>query len=297
MYGRLLTLVSLSVCLLLASPALAADSEATAKPSARFDKVWVDYDVTQEGKFGMLIHLKFTVYEMKGVDSYARITYLDEDNEYLKDNNKSFYTTGGDVATFKSLKPGYEPTDYNDLQMFMPYTELDLSAGKYSLQMDIDLIYESGELIQHMAYKDFEYTKGGTSPSTSNITAKYDKAWVEYDVTEKGIRGMRIHTKFTVSGMKGVDGDIRIYFQRSDGTSLKSADGQFESKLGNVAAFIDIKPAYDPAEYGDLSVFMPYNEFHLGPGNYDLKMDIDLIDSEGTLIQHLGFYDFNYSKK
>jgi hypothetical protein len=273
---------------------------ASAKPNARFDKIWVDYDVTEEGKLGMRIHLKFTVYEMKGMSSYIRIMYMDEDNQKLKDNNKSFYTTGGDVATFRSLKPGYEPTDYDDLTLFMPYSELDLIAGKYNLQMDVDLTYEDGELIQHLAFKDFEYTKsgGGSNNSpTSNIKATYDKTWVEYDITENGKLGMRIHTKFSVTGMKGIDGDVRIYFQKSDGTSLKSTDGQFESKLGNVAAFIDIKPGYDPAEYSDLKVFMPYNEFHLGPGNYNLKMDLDLIDGEGNMIQHLGFHEFDYWKK
>ena len=281
--------------------AVSSTLAAAVKPNARFDKVWVDYDVSEEGKYGMRIHLKFTVYEMKGVSSYVRITYLDSDNQSLKDNNKSFYTKAGDVATFRSLKPAYEPTDYDDLALFMPYSELDLIPGKYNLQMDLDLIYEDGELIQHLGFKDFEYTKSGSGGSenspSSNISARYDKTWVDYDITEGGRLGMRIHTKFSVSGMKGVDGDLRIYFQKSDGTSLKSTDGQFESKLGNVAAFVDLKPAYDPAEYNDLAVFVPYNEFHLGPGKYTLKMDVDLIDGQGNLLQHLGFLDFDYWKK
>jgi len=271
------------------------------KPSARFDKAWVDYDITQGGIKGMNIHVKFAVYELKGVDTQIRIKFQDSQGNDLKDSNKSFYTENGNVAVFSDLKPGYDATEYNDLQIFMPYAEFDITrAGKYNLKMDIDLIYENGTFIQHLGYHEFEYSRGGTTtnntPSTSNITAKFDSVWIDYNVTEKGQLGMRIHTKFSVTNMKAQDGSIRIYFQKADGTSLKSSDGNFESELGNVAAFNDIKPGYDVTDYKDLATFMPYSEFHLGVGKHDLKMDIDLIDDDGTLIQHLTFYEFVYTK-
>jgi hypothetical protein len=272
-------------------------------PSAKFDRAWVDYGVTQGGKLGMTIHTKFTVYELKGVDTQVRIKFQDSQGNDLKDNNKSFYTENGNVAVFGDLKPGYDPAEYSDFQVFMPYSELDITrVGKYNLKMDIDLIYENGTLIQHMSFYEFEYSRNEpasttTTPASNNsITATFDSVWIDYNVTEKGELGMRIHTKFSVSNMKSQDGSLRIYFQKSDGTSLKSSDGNFESKLGNVAAFNDIKPGYDVTDYKDLATFMPYSELHLGPGKYNLKMDIDLINDDGELIKHLTFYDFTYTK-
>lgn len=293
----------LAACLYLTPISVLATGPTTVfKPNARFDRAWVDYGVTQSGKLGMNIHLKFSVYELKGVDTQVRIKFQDSQGNDLKDTNKSFYTENGNVAVFSDLRPGYDSTDYNDLQIFMPYSEFDITrSGKYNLKMDIDLIYESGVLIQHMSYYDFEYSRGETTSTNSTtssgeITARFDSVWIDYNVTEKGQYGMRIHTKFSVDNMKNMDGSLRIYFQKSDGTSLKSSDGNFESTLGNVAAFNDIRPGYDITDYKDLATFMPYSELHLGPGKHNLKLDIDLIDDEGNLLQHLTFYEFVYTK-
>ena len=42
-----------------------------AAPRATFEKLWVDYDITEDGVKGMRIHVKFSVYEMKGIDGYV----------------------------------------------------------------------------------------------------------------------------------------------------------------------------------------------------------------------------------
>ncbi len=45
------------------------------KPYATFDSIWVDYDITENDMFGMRIHLKFSCYEMKDIDSYVAIYF------------------------------------------------------------------------------------------------------------------------------------------------------------------------------------------------------------------------------
>jgi hypothetical protein len=295
-------LLPLAFCfLLLPIATLAATSSHVVKPSAKFDREWIDYGVTRNGQLGMLIHLKFTVYELKGVDSQVRIKFQDSQSNDLKDTNKSFYTENGNVAVFDDLKPGYEPTDYNDLQIFMPYSELDITrAGKYNLKMDVDLIYEDGTFIEHLTYYDFEYTRSApTSGNTDNpagVTAKFDSVWIDYNVTQGGQLGMRIHNKFTVYSMKGINGAVRMRFEKADGTFLKSTDGSFEDNDGEVAANEEIKPGYEPTVYNDLDTFMPYSELHLGPGKYNLKMDVDLVDGSGGLIAHMTYYDLVYTK-
>ena len=55
------------------------------------------------------------------------------------------------------MKPAYDKAVYDDLQIFMPYDELDLPRGKYNLKMDVDLAYDDDELIQHLNFYDFQY--------------------------------------------------------------------------------------------------------------------------------------------
>lgn len=145
-------------------------------PDVIVDSFWVNKDQLQEGKRGMLVHLKFTVYGMKEIDCAIAIYFLSGYEKPLKDKNQKFYTKGGDVATYSYLKPKHDETVYNDLQLFMPYDELDLDPGSYKLKMDIDLNYDDGTRLQHLRYYDFNYTQPGSSSKTISTTTVTDVA-------------------------------------------------------------------------------------------------------------------------
>ena len=157
----------------------------SAAPSAKFERIWVDYDVTEGGLKGMRIHTKFTVYGMKNVASYMAIYFETGDGKRLKDNDKSFYSTSGEVAVYRELKIDYDPGVYADLTVFMPYSQLDLEPGEYDLKMDVDLIYKAGGLIQHLTFESFEYTQPNSEvdeaplPPATNPTNSGLKATVE----------------------------------------------------------------------------------------------------------------------
>jgi len=280
---------------------LATVNKRLSSPRATFSKQWVDYDVYEDGVKGMRIHVKFSVYDMKNMDSYVAIYFQDDLGNKLKDKNQKFYSTSGDVAVYKSLNPCCDETDYDDLQIFMPYNELDLDAGKYNLTMDVDVIYKQGGLIQHLNYYDFEFTEpGGNSTTTrtpSSLNATFDKMWVDYDVTENGETGMRIHVKFGMTNMKDVDSYLAIYFSTKNGEKLTTTNSSYSSKTGQVAVYKTLKPGYDDAVYNDAQIFMPYSQLNLSTGRYDLTMDLDLIYQNGDLIKHLQYYDFWYEKK
>ncbi len=153
------------------SPSASKSPSPTPKPSespntttyanvkVKFSKVWVDYNKTNEGDLGMWIHLKFEVTNMKGVDSYAIVRFQKSDGTPLDNGTGIYKDKDGNVAVLKALKPGFEPTIYEDLEIFMPYSQLNLSSGKYNLKMDIDLADDDEELIKHMAFNDFKYEK------------------------------------------------------------------------------------------------------------------------------------------
>ncbi|HEY2720084.1 MAG TPA: hypothetical protein VGI82_00065 [Chitinophagaceae bacterium] len=270
-------------------------------PHATFSKQWVDYDILQDGVKGMRIHIKFSAYEMKGLDSYLAIYFQDDYGNNLKDKNSKFNSTSGDVAVYRSVNPCCDATDYDDLDLFMPYDELDLDGGKYNLTMNVELIYKQGGLIQHLNYYDFEFTQPGstttnntTTRTSSSLNATFDKMWVDYDVTENGIKGMRIHVKFGMTNMKDVDSYLAVYFSTKDGTKLTSTNTSYSSKEGQLAAYKSLKPGYNDASYNDAQIFMPYSEFNLTTGKYNLTMDLDLIYKNGDLIKHLQYYDFTF---
>jgi len=135
-----------------------------------------------------------------------------------------------------------------------------------------------------------------SDPADTTPGATFDKIWVDYNVRENGRLGMRIHVKFWVFNLKDVDTDLAIYFEKADGTKLKSSNRNFSSKDGQVAVYRALKPAFVNTTYNDLDVFMPYDELKLSKGKYDLKMDADVICKNGDLVEHLDYYDFQYEK-
>jgi hypothetical protein len=262
------------------------------EPSATFERIWVDYDITQGGVKGMRIHVKFKVYDMKNIAGYLAVYFQTKDGTPLEDNNNKFDSADGTVAVYKEITPGYAVTAYDDYQVFMPYSELDLDDGSYTLRMDVDVIYKEGGLVDHLTFHDFTYDQG----NTKKPTAEFGRVWVDYDITRGGQKGMLVHTKFTVNNMKGTPGYLAIYFQKKNGDKLYTNNKAYRSKEGQVAVYYDITPGYERAVYEDASVFLPYSEFNLTKGKWDLQMDVDVIYENGDLIQHLTFHDFWYEK-
>ncbi len=127
------------------------------RESADFEKMWVDYNVKENGRLGMRIHVKFKTYNMKNMRSYLGIYFEKRNGTMLKTKNKKFASTDGQVAIYKFITPAYDATVYDDVELFMPYDELNLGRGKFNLTMSVDVIYEKGGLIDHLNDYDFIY--------------------------------------------------------------------------------------------------------------------------------------------
>jgi hypothetical protein len=267
-------------------------------PRVTFDTMWIDHDIYENGIKGMRIHVKFTAYDMLNVDALLAIyfEYDDEIGGFLKDKNQKYVSTAGDVAVYKSIKPAYNPAVYNDLQLFMPYNELDLDPGEYDLAMNVKLIYPQGGSIAYLTTYYFYYEKidddQSGAPDKTAATVTFEKLWVDFDVMENNRKGMRIHAKFRVFNMKDVDSYLAIYFETKTGEKLKTENTAYRSGDGQVAVFRSMKPGYDESVYSDLQLFMPYDELKLRPGRHDLKMDADIILKNGDLVKHLTYYEF-----
>lgn len=269
------------------------------QPDAVFERMWIDYNVMEGDVKGMRIHVKFRIYNLKDMNCNLVVYFLDNNNKPLKDYNKKYYSTQGNVAIFEKLKPAYDRTVYDDLQMFLPYKELDLLDGNYNLKLDAKLVFDDGRLLKDLTVYPFVYNQGKNTSTTPTqpvykATGRLDRTWVEYDITEKGRRGMRIHVKFTASNLKNVNAYLAVYFEKKDGVRLKTNESAYASKNGDVALYFEIKPAYDNAVYNDAQLFIPYEELSLRRGKHDLRMDVDLIYKNGDFIEHLGYHDFWY---
>jgi len=114
--------------------------------------------------------------------------------------------------------------------------------------------------------------------------ATYQGARIVHNVTVKGEVGMRVHANFTVK--YGLDVPCQMiayfYYDDEDNTPLKTDEPKYRTKSGNVSASVNFTPAYDPAVYKDLQIFMPYEALNMESGaKHDLKFYLALYDKDG----------------
>jgi hypothetical protein len=106
----------------------------------------------------MLMKVTLTITGMKGKDGYVSIHFQKDDGTPLPAKNQGDYRdVNGNLAAFQQIKPEFDDTVYNNLELFLPYAELDLPVGKHDLKMDFDLLDGGGFHIEQLAYEDFWY--------------------------------------------------------------------------------------------------------------------------------------------
>ena len=127
---------------------------------AKIESIWVDHNhQMQDGVKGMLIHVKFFVYNMLNRTGRcnAYFYYDNADNTPLQDLNNSYCTTSGHVAMGRDFTPPYKDTTYNDFTLFIPNYELHVT-GNQSLKFCIR-IYDkaSDEWLCRSDWQHFTY--------------------------------------------------------------------------------------------------------------------------------------------
>ncbi len=287
-----------------------------AEPSAILQKMWIVYDATENGRPGMMMHVAFTVYNMKNITGFMNIYFKYTDgqpNSFVGDTiTKDQYHTipSGILFTKTPIRPINEVTVYDDVESFIPYDEFKLDPGEHELTINVFIVSKAATTIALLKQYDILFTETDDSRSankqvavvksrpipTTGPRATFDSLWVEFDVKESEQLGMRIHFKFVAFDMKDTQSSVAIYFlyNTTGGGTLKDKNQKFLSGSGDVAVYLDITPGFTTAYFDDLPVFMPYAELDLAPGNYHLLMDTKLIYRQGGLISNFVYQGFSY---
>jgi hypothetical protein len=276
------------------------------EPRAEYKSIRVDYNATEKGEKGMRIYVSFSTFEMKNVPSFLIVNFADDEGNLLRDRNGKMRNSAGNVVALRELNPQYDPADFNDLAVFMPYSELDLGNGNWDLLMDVDVTYKNGDLIQHLITKRFNYNQGKGSDReledeeemetpASNV-GKLNRIWIDYNVTQNGRLGMRVHVDFEVSGLKGSDIMLAVRIFGEDNEMLTSKSAAYQNESEQFEINYPLKPGFETTAYEDVSVFIPYEEIVIGKGVWNLKLDVDIEYESHELIQHLGIKEFQFKR-
>ncbi len=129
--------------------------QAASVPTAKIESVWVDHNQFQNFQKGMIIHVKFTVDNMKGKKGRCVAYFYYANGTALKDWNNRYCTTDGHVSTGEDFTPSYTNSTYHDFRIFMPYDELHATGA---LKFFIQLFDHRNSGIGESGYTLFTFT-------------------------------------------------------------------------------------------------------------------------------------------
>ena len=104
------------------------------KITGQIKDVTVEHNVIKDGVVGMKILLDLSVQNMKGIEGVCAVYFYYQDGRTVKDKNQRYYTNSGDAAAHTIINPIYDSSLYTDLEIFMPYNELEVGPGKHDLK-------------------------------------------------------------------------------------------------------------------------------------------------------------------
>lgn len=123
-----------------------------------FKNISAEYNLVKDTQKGMNILLDFNINNAYNKLHTVAIYFYQADGKPLKDSNKKFYTVTGNVAATRKITPGFIKTVYTDLQVFIPYSELELPCGDYRLKYFVS-VWQDSTSIANSGYSYFTYRK------------------------------------------------------------------------------------------------------------------------------------------
>lgn len=349
-------------------------------PSAQVESIKIDHNQYLDDGKGMIIHVKFDVQHMKGKQGRVVAYFYDDNNNALKDLNRTQYGTTGTVsyvATGKNFTPSYDNSEYSDFKLSIPYSELHQSGTstrtiKFKICIWDQSVTPNVEFYSGTTYTSFSFTPGVESILTvdgsttdktkhfsetggretyyvktsansyetwgvptwcsienktsssftlvcsrnttsnprndymkvkaagkeiridisqdacSGPTAKVNRLWVDHNVFNGMVKGMKIHIDLDVNGMKGRTVKYCVFFYKEDNrTKLVNIYGN------QVSASSTGTSSYDNCNWSDWWIFVPYtNIFSAANSNGRFSLDVEIQDINGKLLTRHENYQF-----
>ena len=112
-------------------------------------------------------------------------------------------------------------------------------------------------------------------PQKQNI----HKVWVDHNQFENGVKGMRIHVKFTVHNFKGRKGSVFAYFYKKNEDTLKDSNGRYCTTEGQVSVGKNFTPRFVNSTFNDFKLFIPNHELHVR-GKHNLKFMVQIFNMD-----------------
>lgn len=116
--------------------------------------------------------------------------------------------------------------------------------------------------------------------------------WAEHNYWQGGVKGMLIHTKFTIGNMTNRKSVCAAYFQLGNGNALKDFNYLYRSADGQVCVSEAFTPLYQSTVFNDFKLFLPYTELHMNSGTVNASLRFYILIYDNATEEDLAKSDY-----
>lgn len=127
------------------------------QPFAMVQEVWTDFNQNYYGTWGMVIHAKFSVNNLKGEDIDVGFRFYDEYGDPLYDNNGRYCDADGYVCIAQRLHVYRDESEWSDFKLFFPYQELHVNPSPGDVFSITAVIMHDGEELDSSSSATIQY--------------------------------------------------------------------------------------------------------------------------------------------
>jgi len=181
--------------------------------NATINSVKADHDAILdelEGDRGVLLHVNFDIADCRGTECLCGAWLFRADGTKVKATVNRYAASDGQVVDSFRFTPNNDNTHFDDVQLFIPYSEFDIRKKDEGYYLVIQVQTLSGTRLSTQFREDVSFsTEGGDAPVFQEIL--FD----DYDGKE-----LRIMAILAASPSLNRPGEVRAFFYSENGQTL-----------------------------------------------------------------------------
>lgn len=229
--------------------------------------VWVEtisvqdrYSIQNGG--AVALQLSCVTRFLEGVPVRVEARLFHRDGRPLKDMNKEFCLSGGQVGVWTELNPKFVHSRFSQIVLALPYTEFHLGGEPEELEWRVSFFAQGKQIGEEKCYP---YSWTGLScirVSSFHLESGMGSAGSYVD----GV------ISFKANNCAGKNGRCVLFLFYEDGKPVQDRNGSYCTIDGQVCSSAVFSPKYASSQFSDFRMRLPLSEFHLDGVRTRLKL-------------------------
>ncbi|MCP4221655.1 MAG: hypothetical protein GY765_43925, partial [bacterium] len=224
-----------------------------------------------------------TVDNLIGSEICIQARFYFADGTPVRDFDGHYCSPEGLVLGENKFVPKFPRTDVTDWQVWVPYSQLHLSGGNFTLCARMT-IRRGGRTLASRTGEYFSIRTAGVASSGGGWqSASIKNVRVTHNFRAGNEWGMLVYADLGIRGFQNIPCKVVAWFFTADGRPLPDYDGSYTSTEGQVSSSTSVVPLYKDSNFTAVAVFIPYNQLHRGRGLHRLGVNLGVFQGPESL--------------